>query len=55
MHTALLLDMAAEAFPDRTALGPRDGGIGFGERAARARGGAAWLAAQGEGRWSSSA
>lgn len=49
MHTALLLDMAAEAFPDRTALGPRDGGISFGELAARARGGAAWLAGKGDG------
>src|SRR5437879_161816 len=49
MHTALLLEMAAEAFPDRLALGPRDAGIGFGELAARARAGAAWLTAQGEG------
>ena len=49
MHTALLLDMAAEAFPDRPALGPRDGGVGFGELSARVRGGAAWLATQGEG------
>jgi fatty-acyl-CoA synthase len=49
MHTALLLEMAAEAFPERTALGSRDGGIGFAELHARARSGAAWLAAQGEG------
>ena len=49
MHTALLLDMAADAFPDRLALGSRDDGIDFGELAARARAGAAWLAVQGEG------
>ena len=49
MHTALLLEMAAEAFPERTALGSRDGGISFGELAARARAGAAWIAAQGDG------
>src|SRR5436190_14996613 len=49
MHTALLLEVAAEAFPDRTAFGSRDGGVSFGELAARARAGAAWLAAQGDG------
>jgi len=49
MHTALLLEMAAGAFPDRLALGRRADGVGFGELAARARGGASWLAAQGEG------
>ena len=49
MHTALLLEMAAEAAPDRLALGPRADGIGFGELAVRARAGAAWLASRGEG------
>ena len=49
MHAALLLEMAADAFPDRAALGPRTAPISFAELQARARGGAAWLAAQGEG------
>ena len=43
MHTALLLEMAAEAFGDRTAVGSADDGLTFGELAARARGGGAWL------------
>ena len=43
MHTALLLEMAAEAFPERTAIGPIAHGLTFGELAARARGGGAWL------------
>ncbi|MGZ3404090.1 MAG: class I adenylate-forming enzyme family protein [Phenylobacterium sp.] len=49
MHTALLLEMAADAFPDRAALGPLDAPIAFGELQARARGGAAWLRSLGEG------
>jgi acyl-CoA synthetase (AMP-forming)/AMP-acid ligase II len=49
MHTALLLEMAAGACPDRLALGPRAEGITFGELALRARAGAAWLAGQGNG------
>ncbi len=49
MHTALLLEMAAGAFPDRAALGARAAPVAFAELQARARGGAAWLAAQGEG------
>ncbi|RAK66295.1 class I adenylate-forming enzyme family protein [Phenylobacterium kunshanense] len=49
MHTALLLEMAAGAFPDRLALGPRAEGITFEELSARARAGAAFLAAQGDG------
>src|SRR4051794_39882078 len=49
MHTALLLEMAADAFPERLALGERAAGVSFAELQARARGGAAWLAAQGEG------
>lgn len=49
MHTALLLEMAAGAFPDRLALGPRAEGITFDELSARARAGAAFLAAQGDG------
>jgi acyl-CoA synthetase (AMP-forming)/AMP-acid ligase II len=49
MHTALLLDMAADAAPDRLALGPRSAGLTFAETRRRAGQGAAWLAAQGEG------
>jgi len=44
MHTALLLEMAAGAFPERLAMGPLDGGLSFEELAARARAGGAWLA-----------
>ncbi|WP_293900101.1 class I adenylate-forming enzyme family protein [Phenylobacterium sp.] len=47
MHTTLLLDMAADAIPDRLALGPRADGLTFHELRARARGGAAWLAERG--------
>lgn len=47
MHTALLLDMAADAAPDRLALGKRADGLTFDETRRRARAGAAWLAAQG--------
>jgi fatty-acyl-CoA synthase len=49
MHTALLLDMAAGAFPDRLALGPLADGVSYGELALRARGAAAWLDGMGEG------
>ncbi|MFL5296400.1 MAG: class I adenylate-forming enzyme family protein [Phenylobacterium sp.] len=49
MHTALLLEMAADAFPERLALGERAAGVSFAELQARARAGASWLAAQGEG------
>lgn len=44
MHTALLLEMAAEALPDRIAFGPLSDGLTFAELAARAKGAAAWLA-----------
>ncbi|MBJ7412952.1 MAG: acyl--CoA ligase [Phenylobacterium sp.] len=47
MHTALLLDMAADAAPDRLALGGRSDGLTFDETRRRARAGAAWLAGQG--------
>jgi acyl-CoA synthetase (AMP-forming)/AMP-acid ligase II len=47
MHTALLLDMAADAAPDRLALGGRADGLTFDETRRRARAGAAWLAGQG--------
>jgi acyl-CoA synthetase (AMP-forming)/AMP-acid ligase II len=47
MNTALLLDMAADAAPDRLALGRRADGLTFDAARRRARGGAAWLAAQG--------
>jgi fatty-acyl-CoA synthase len=43
MHTALLLDMAADAAPDRLALGRRDEGLSFREVRRRAHHGAAWL------------
>jgi acyl-CoA synthetase (AMP-forming)/AMP-acid ligase II len=43
MHTALLLEMAAEAFPDRTATGPHHIGVTYAELAARARAGGHWL------------
>jgi acyl-CoA synthetase (AMP-forming)/AMP-acid ligase II len=47
MHTTLLLDMAAEAAPDRLALGELAEGVSFSELQARARGAAAWLADKG--------
>ena len=43
MHTALLLDMIAEAAPDRLALGLRKDGLTFAETRRRAHQGAAWL------------
>ena len=43
MHTALLLEMAAETFPDRIATGSLDGGVSYAELAARARAGGHWL------------
>jgi acyl-CoA synthetase (AMP-forming)/AMP-acid ligase II len=43
MHTSLLLEMAADAVPDRIAVGPLAEGVTFAELAARARAGAAWL------------
>ena len=47
MHTALLLDMAADAAPDRPALGRLSDGLTFEETRRRARRGAAWLAERG--------
>ena len=49
MHTALLLDMAADAAADRLAIGPLKGGLTFGELRARAHAGASRLAAIGGG------
>jgi fatty-acyl-CoA synthase len=46
MHTALLLEMASDAAPERIILGEMEAGISYAELAARARGGAAWLSAQ---------
>lgn len=43
MHTALLLDMIADAAPDRLALGRRAEGLTFSEVRRRAHHGAAWL------------
>ena len=47
MHTALLLEMAADAAPDRLALGRRADGVTFAEARRRAQRGAAWLAERG--------
>jgi acyl-CoA synthetase (AMP-forming)/AMP-acid ligase II len=49
MHTGLLLEMAAETVPDRVAVGSLAGGLSYGELAARARAGGAWIAGHGEG------
>ncbi|HEX7884634.1 MAG TPA: AMP-binding protein [Phenylobacterium sp.] len=49
MHTALLLDMAADAAPERLALGGRADGLTFDETRRQARAGAGWLAGQGGG------
>ena len=49
MHTGLLLEMAAEAFPDRAAVGSLEAGVTYGELAARARAGGLWITAQGSG------
>ena len=46
MHTALLLDMIADAAPERLALGRREEGLTFAETRRRAHLGAAWLEAQ---------
>src|ERR1700743_1660391 len=46
MHTGLLLEMAAEAFPDRIAAGSLKDGLTFGELGARARAGGVWLSSQ---------
>jgi acyl-CoA synthetase (AMP-forming)/AMP-acid ligase II len=45
MQTALLLEMAAESFPDRTATGPLTEPVSYAELAARARAGGVWLEA----------
>ena len=47
MHTALLLDMMADAAPERLALGRLRDGLAFAEVRRRAHHGAAWLAEQG--------
>ncbi|HTX48680.1 MAG TPA: class I adenylate-forming enzyme family protein [Caulobacteraceae bacterium] len=43
MHTALLLEMAAGAFPDRVAVGPIGDGVTYEDLALRARAAGAWL------------
>jgi acyl-CoA synthetase (AMP-forming)/AMP-acid ligase II len=45
MHTALLLEMAAETLADRIAFGGLEAGVSFAELFASARGGAGWLQA----------
>ena len=45
MHTALLLEMAADALVDRLAFGGGESGVSFAELLARARGAAGWLQA----------
>src|SRR5690606_1216381 len=47
MHTALLLEMAAEADSERTILGALAEGVSFAELAARARAGGHWLEQKG--------
>ncbi len=47
MQTSLLLDMAADAFPDRAAVGGGGKLVALRDLAARAKGGAAFLDAQG--------
>lgn len=47
MHTALLLDMAADAAPDRLAFGLLADGLTYSEVQRRARQGAAWLSGRG--------
>jgi acyl-CoA synthetase (AMP-forming)/AMP-acid ligase II len=49
MHTALLLEMAAEVFADRTAVGSIGGGGTYEALSARARAAAVWAKAQGGG------
>lgn len=48
MRTPLLLDIAADACPERAALGARDGGCDFSTYRARGTHAAAWLTAQGK-------
>ncbi len=43
MHTTLLLDMAAEAAPDRLALGGVDDGVTFAQMQIRSKAAAGWL------------
>jgi acyl-CoA synthetase (AMP-forming)/AMP-acid ligase II len=47
MQTSLLLEMAADAAPDRIILGELSRGVSLAELQARARAGAGWLAEQG--------
>jgi acyl-CoA synthetase (AMP-forming)/AMP-acid ligase II len=49
MHTALLLDMAADAAPDRLAVGRRASGLTYAQVAAHSRGAVAYLSAKGPG------
>jgi acyl-CoA synthetase (AMP-forming)/AMP-acid ligase II len=46
MHTWLLLEMGADAFPDRIAVASPEGGVSLGELAARAKAAANWLAGE---------
>jgi fatty-acyl-CoA synthase len=43
MHTGLLLEMAAQALPDRPAMGPLVGGASYNDLWIRSRAAAAWL------------
>jgi acyl-CoA synthetase (AMP-forming)/AMP-acid ligase II len=47
MHTALLLDMAAEALGERIAFGSLNGGLSFAGLGVSARAGAGWLSGMG--------
>jgi acyl-CoA synthetase (AMP-forming)/AMP-acid ligase II len=46
MHTSLLLEMGAEAFPERVAIGSLENGVTYAGLLARARGAAGWLNTQ---------
>jgi len=46
MHTALLLEMASDAAPERIILGELKNGVSFAELSGRARAAAAWLSRQ---------
>jgi fatty-acyl-CoA synthase len=46
MHTALLLEMASDAAPERIILGEMAQGVSFAELAGRAKSAAAWLSGQ---------
>src|SRR5438874_13063559 len=46
MHTSMLLEMAADGFGDRTAIGPKAGGLTYADLLDRARRAAVWASAR---------